>query len=173
MKKLIVFVFLLMTVITVMGQNSNRVEGVSSTITVIPSSTAASTGSTTLPYIPGLADWSLQIMPIAGGTLTSDSVYATVQLFVSNSLGTAVWSEPKAWITGASATAGAGTVWEYYPCRDTIDNTTVALSPGLLMQDRGFLNSRIKVVVNRPKSTDSVNYKVYYVFKYPQTNPQR
>lgn len=172
MKKFIVlFVFLLMG-IAVMAQNSVRTEG-RSLITVIPSSTAASTGNTTLPVIPGGADVSLVIVPVAGGALTSDSTYATFQLWVSNSSGQyTAFSEPRKAIDAATATAGAATVWHYYQYRDTLANSTVALSSGLYYEIPQFKGSRIKVVANRPQSTDSVNYYVYYVYKYPQNNPR-
>ena len=173
MKKFIVLFVFIVVGVAVMAQNSVRTEG-RSLITVIPSSTAASTGNAVLPVIPGGADWSVQIIPVAGGTLTSDSVYATVQTFVSNSLGAySVWTEPKTKIAAIVATGADATVDGYFALRDTIANTTVALTPGVLLEGKSFQNSRIKIVVNRPASLDSVNYYVYYVYKYPQTNPQR
>jgi hypothetical protein len=154
------------------GQNSLRTEG-RSLITVTPSSLAASTGSATLPVIPGAADVSLQIVPVAGGSLTSDSTYGTFQVYISNSLGAyAVWSEPKVKAVGIVATGADATVDSYYSLRDTLANSTVALSSGLIINIPEFQGSRIKVVANRPQSTDSVNYYVYYVYKYRQNNPR-
>lgn len=172
MKKLIFLIALVMMSVIAIGQNSLRTEG-NSLITIIPSDAAATSGTYTLPIIAGLADWSVQIIPLAGGTLTSDSVYATVKVFYSNSSGTAVWSEPKQYITSVSSTSGAASAWEFYSLRDTINNTTVALTPGLFLEGKEFTGSRIKIHIDRPASTDSVNYRVYYVIKYPQTNPQR
>lgn len=170
MKRIVFLLALLMIGVVAVAQNSIRTEG-RSLVTIIPSSTAATTGSYTLPVIPGQADWSVQIIPVAGGTLTSDSVYATVKTFVSNSLGAYdVWSEPKTYITQAIATTSTATILPAYLGRDTISNTTVALTPGVVFGGKAFANSRIKIQINRPQSTDSVNYYVYYVYKYPQTN---
>lgn len=159
--------------VVAIGQNSLRTEG-RALVTVIPSSTAASTGSTTLPIIAGQADWSVQIIPVAGGVLTSDSVYATVKTYFSNSSGAyTVYSEPKTYITEALSTVSSATVLPAYLLRDTIANTTVALSPGVYISGSKFPGSRIKIEINRPQSTDSVNYYVYWTIKYPQSNPQR
>jgi hypothetical protein len=160
--------------ISAMAQNSLRTEG-NSTITILPLSTAASSGSYVLPVIQGEADWSIQILPSAGGTLTADSVYGTVKIFFSNSsvLTTTGWTEPKTKVAAIVATGADATVDSYYHLRDTIANTTVALSPGVILEGSAFKGSRIKVHVDRPQSIDSVNYKVYYVIKYPQSNPQR
>lgn len=152
--------------VVAIGQNSLRTEN-NSLITIIPSSTAATSGTLTLPIIAGEADWSVQVMPVVGGSLTPDSCYGTVRIYYSNSSSATAWSEPKQW--DSFATGGLHT----YFLRDTIANTTVALSPGVIISGKAFPSSRIKVHVDRPQSTDSVNYRVYYVIKYPQNNPQR
>lgn len=174
MKKIIVLLAFMMIGVIAMGQNSLRTEG-NSLITVIPVSTAASSGSYILPTIQGAADWSVQIIPLAGGTLTADSVYATVKIFQSNSsvATTTIWTETRAKTISGTVSSLSATVWHYFPLRDTIANTTVALTPGLILEGNTFKGSRIKVHIDRPASLDSVNYRVYYVIKYPQTNPQR
>jgi hypothetical protein len=175
MKKIIILIALMMIGIGAMAQNSLRTEG-NSLITIIPSSTAATSGTYILPVIQGEADWSIQILPLAGGVLTADSVYGTVRIFYSNSsvLTTTGWTEPRAFVVATPTSGVAGvSLGHYFPLRDTIANTTVALSPGLIYEGSAFKGSRIKVHVDRPQSTDSVNYRVYYVLKYPQSNPQR
>jgi hypothetical protein len=176
MKKFLCLIAFIMIGVVAMGQNSLRTEG-NSLITIIPSGIAATSGTYILPTIQGIADWSVQIIPLAGGALTPDSVYATVKIFQSNSstATTTIWSEVRSKVIATVPASGifGVTVGHYYPLRDTIANTTVALTPGLIMEGSAFKGSRIKVHVDRPASTDSVNYRVYYVVKYGQSNPQR
>lgn len=168
MKKIYVMLFLLMTAIYVTAQNPTIIQGQSAVTNMAGSSTAATSDSievgksNTYQIINGEYDWSLQIMPVQYGTLTSDSVYATIKILVSNMDNDNEWSEPKQW--DSFATGGLYT----YPLRDTIANTTVALSTGIVKSGKDFQYKRIKVLVSRPQTTDSVGYRVNYVFKLHQ-----
>lgn len=168
MKKIIVMLFLLMTAIYVNAQNPTVIQGQSAITYMAGSSTAATSDSIEIgksnvyQVINGEYDWSIQIIPLQYGTLTSDSVYATVKILFSNMDTDNEWSEPKQW--DSFATGGLYT----YPLRDTIANTTVALSPGLIISGQDFQSKRIKVLIDRPKTTDSVAYRANYVFKLNQ-----
>lgn len=172
MKKFLVIALLLMVSGAMLAQNSLRSEGVTAAVTINGNPLAATSGTSAILTVPGEADWSLQIIPQAGAVLTPDSTYATIKLLVSNSIPTSVWSEPTGEVTIATAATGDPTITHYYPHRDTLANSSIALTTGLLISGKQFQHSRMKVQINRPKSTDTLAYKVYWTFKYPQNNPR-
>lgn len=174
MKKILIVLFLFMTAIYVQAQNPTIIQGESAITYMAGSATAATSDSievgkaNTYQVLNGEYDWSLQIIPVQYGTLTSDSVYATIKLFVTNKDNDNEWSEPTMWVTNVSSTAPTPTVGKVYQYRDTIANTTVSLSPGIVLSGQDFQYKRMKVLVTRPQTTDSVGYKVNYVFKLHQ-----
>ncbi len=148
MKKILILMFSLLLV-SFVTQAQSVIKGVCTPVTINGAyGTAASTNVTIPVSMQSEWDWSLQVIPSKGATLTSDSTYATFKVFVSNSDGTAVWSE-------------------IVSKRDTLDNTTVALSPGLLIEGTDFQNLRMRLQINRPLSKDTLTYTVYYVIKLP------
>lgn len=174
MKKIFIVLFLFCIGIYVSAQNPTIIQGQTATKNMKGSSTAATSDSIVIgpasayQIINGEYDWSLQIIPLQYGTLTSDSVYATVALFVSNKDNDNEWTEPTTWVTAISSTSSTVTAGKLYQYRDTIANTTVALTPGLIMSGTDFQYKRMKIMVYRPATTDSVGYKVNYVLKLNQ-----
>jgi hypothetical protein len=174
MKKIFVLLSLLAIGIYVSAQNPTVIQGSSAVTNMAGSSTAATSDSievgkaNTYQIINGEYDWSLQIIPVQYGTLTSDSVYATVALFVSNKDNDNEWTEIRSIVADVTSTSPTPTIGHYYAYRDTIANTTVALTPGILMSGKDFEYKRMKLMVYRPATTDSVGYKVNYVLKLNQ-----
>jgi hypothetical protein len=144
MKKILIFMFAFLLV-SFSIQAQSVIKGVCTAATI----NGAGTANVTVPVsMQSEWDWSLQVIPSAGAVSTPDSTYATFKVFVSNSDGTAVWSE-------------------IVSKRDTLDNTTIALSPGLLIEGTDFQNVRMRLQINRPASLDTLTYTVYYAIKLP------
>lgn len=149
MKKICILFALLFSVLVIQAQNS-VIKGVCIAVTINGSKTAATSGEVTLPVsIQSEWDWSLQVIAAKGAVLTPDSVYATFKLYVSNSDGVAVWSEPDVVV------------------RDTMTQATIAASLGKIISGTDFQGIRMKLHINRPASLDTLKYTVYYVYKLP------
>ena len=149
MKKIFVIGFLLLLGCFITQAQSSIVKGVCTAVTINGAhGTAASTNVDIPVSLQSEWDWSLQVIPAIGAKLTPDSTYATFKVFASNSDATAVWSEIKS-------------------KRDTLTNTTVALSPGKLIEGTDFQNVRLRLQINRPLSKDTLKYTVYYCVKLP------
>jgi len=149
MKKIFVIGFLLLLGCFVTQAQSSVVKGVCTPVTINGAYGTAASVNVDIPIsLQSEWDWSLQVIPALGAKLTPDSTYATFKVFVSNSDGTAIWSEIES-------------------KRDTLDNTTVALSPGKLIEGTDFQNVRLRLQINRPLSKDTLKYTVYYCVKLP------
>lgn len=173
MKKILVVLFLLMTAIYVQAQNPIIIQGESAVTYMAGSATSATTDSIEIgpanTYIKLQGEWdaSIQVVPLQYGTLTSDSVYATLRLYFSNKDNDNDWSERTTFFAGTD-TSGIFHSQVYYTDRQTMDNATVATSTGNLWWINDVLSKRIKVYIARPQTTDSVAYKAIYVFKLHQ-----
>ena len=174
MKKIFIVLFLLCIGIYVSAQNPTVIQGTSAITNFAAVHDAVKEDSieiglaNTYQVINGEYDWSLQVVPLQYGTLTSDSVYAYYKLLVSNKDNDNEWSEPFTWVTDLTSTSSTPTVGKLYLYRDTIANATVAATLGSVISGKDFQYKRMKILITRPLSDDSVGYRVNYVLKLHQ-----
>ena len=164
MKKYLLFLFLGFIPLMLMGQPAiyKRYDIKTLYVPVTQAWAAATSGKTdSVTYnIQAPAYLSLQVQPVSNG---SDSIYATIKGYVSNTDSTAnIWTQIK--INDNSATT--------YGKGDTlvIGNSSLA-NNSAWKYDNGdvcFQNVRFKVVVTQLAATHkSVRYKFYFVAKNP------
>jgi hypothetical protein len=150
MKKIILFcAFILLAAIAV-GQNSIYKQKDAKLIT----STTTTAGKDSVTYtLQAEWDWSIQILPALGAGC--DSIYTSVQIYISNSDADAVWTA----ISDINDT--------YTASIDTLVTGNIATgSAWLTYSTTPFQHSKIKVVLKCLTKTGEDNtYNVYFLAK--------